>query len=80
MDRTKGLHGPQTQAYGETKYSKEKTISFGQNQGLAWSSDSSLWGNQLLNRKTTSYGHDLDVTWTLESIREEFPIDSWAYP
>ena len=25
-----------------------KTISFGQNQGLAWSSDSNLWGNQLL--------------------------------
>src|SRR6266550_2936278 len=28
-----------------------KTTSFGQNQCLVWSSDSSLWGNQLLRRK-----------------------------
>ena len=41
--KTKALHGPRTQAYGETKYKKEIT-SFIQNQGLAWSSDSSLWG------------------------------------
>ena len=46
LDRTKALHGPRTQAYGETKYIK-KILSFGQNQGLAWSSDSSLWGNQV---------------------------------
>ena len=25
-----------------------KNLSFGQNQGIAWSSDSNLWGNQLL--------------------------------
>ena len=24
--------------------------SFGQNQGIAWSSDSNLWGNQLLKK------------------------------
>ena len=53
MDRTKALHGPQTQAYEETKYKKRNHISFGQNQGLAWSSDSSLWGNQV--QKKTSY-------------------------
>ena len=47
MDRTKVLHGPRTQTYGETNYLK-KIISFGQNQGIAWSSDSNLWGNQLL--------------------------------
>ena len=46
LDRTKALHGPRTQAYVETKYIK-KIISFGQNQGHAWSSDSSLWGNQV---------------------------------
>ena len=28
-----------------------KKLSFGQNQGIAWSSDSSLWGNQLLGWK-----------------------------
>ena len=28
-----------------------KNTSFGQNQGLAWSSDPSLWGNQLLREK-----------------------------
>ena len=44
LDRTKALHGPQTQAYGETKY-RRKIKSFGQNQGLVWSSNSSLWGN-----------------------------------
>ena len=47
MDRTKVLHGPRTQTYGETNYLK-KIISFGQNQDIAWSSDSNLWGNQLL--------------------------------
>ena len=55
LDRTKALHGPRTQAYGETNYLKEKLRSFGQNQGLAWSSDSSLWGNQLLKRKYTKF-------------------------
>ena len=47
MDRIKVLHGPRTQTYGETNYLK-KNLSFGQNQGIAWSSDSNLWGNQLL--------------------------------
>ena len=57
LDRTKALYGPRTQAYGETNYLEEKTTSFGQNQGLVWSSDSNLWGNQLLRRKkTTSFG------------------------
>ena len=30
----------------------EKIKSFGQNQGLAWSSDSSLWGNQVQEKKS----------------------------
>ena len=51
LDRTKALHGPRTQAYGETKYKKIKITSVGQNQGLAWSSDSSLWGNQVQKNK-----------------------------
>ena len=57
LDRTKALHGPRTQTYGETKY-KRKIKSFGQNQGLAWSSDSSLWGNQVqvLDRTKALYG------------------------
>ena len=46
LDRTKVLYSPWTQAYGETNYLSKS--SFGQNQGIAWSSDSSLWGNQLL--------------------------------
>ena len=46
LDRTKILHGPRTQNYGETNYLTKS--SFGQNQGIAWSSDSNLWGNQLL--------------------------------
>ena len=40
LDRTKVLHGPRTQIYGETNYLKK--LSFGQNQGIAWSSDSNL--------------------------------------
>ena len=46
LDRTKVLHGPRTQTYGETNYLKKSN--FGQNQGIAWSSDLNLWGNQLL--------------------------------
>ena len=51
MDRTKVLHGPRTQTYGETNYLK-KILSFGQNQGIAWSSDSNLWGSQLLKENS----------------------------
>ena len=36
------------------KPSAEKNISLGQNLGLAWSSDSSLWGNQVHKRKSIS--------------------------
>ena len=46
LDRTNVLYGSRTQTYGETNYLSKS--SFGQNQGLAWSSDSNLWGNQLL--------------------------------
>ena len=51
LDRTKVLHGPRTQTYRETSYSK-KNLSARQNQDLAWSSDSNLWGNQLLQEKS----------------------------
>ena len=50
FDRTNVLHGPWTQTYGKTNYLK-KNPSFGQNQGIVWSSDSNLWGNQLLKEK-----------------------------
>ena len=50
MDRTKVLHGPRAQTYGETNYLEEK-LSFGQNQGIAWSSESNLWRNQLLKNQ-----------------------------
>ena len=46
---------------------KRKTTSFGQNQGLAWSSDSSLWGNQVLKRKTTSFGQNQGLAWSSDS-------------
>ena len=48
MNKTKVLHGPQTQTYGETNYLKK--LSYGQNQGIAWSSNSTLWGNQLFKK------------------------------
>ena len=49
LDRTKVLHGPWTQTYGETSHLK-KYPSARQNQGIAWSSDSNLWGNQSLKK------------------------------
>ena len=52
MDRTKVLYGSRTQTYEETNYLK-KILSFGQNQGIAWSSDSNLWGNQLLKNQVS---------------------------
>ena len=64
MDRTKVLHGPRTQTYGETNYLK-KYLSFGQNQGIAWFSDSNLWGNQLL--KKLSFGQNQGIAWSLDS-------------
>ena len=52
---------------GKPSTQKKKNISFGQNQGLAWSSDSSLWGNQLLKRKIQV----LDRTKTLHGPRTQ---------
>ena len=39
--------------------------SFGQNKGIAWSSDSSLWGNQLL--KMLSFGQYRGIAWSSDS-------------
>ena len=50
LDRTKALYGPRTQAYGETNYLL-KNQSFWTDLGVVWSSDSSLWGNQLPEKK-----------------------------
>src|SRR6266571_3505296 len=44
-----------------------KTTSFGQNQGHVWSSDSSLWGNQILRGKTTSFGQNQGLVWSSNS-------------
>ena len=65
MDRTKVLYGPRSQTYGETNYLK-KIPSFGQNQGIAWSSDLNLWGNQLL-KKNLSFGQNQDIAWSSNS-------------
>ena len=65
MDRTKVLHGPRTQTYGETNYLK-KIISFGQNQGITWSSDSNLWGNQLL-KENLNFGQNQGIAWSSDS-------------
>ena len=62
MDRTKVLHGPRTQTYGETNYLK-KILSFGQNQGITWSSDSNLWGIQLL-KEILSFGQNQGIAWS----------------
>ena len=46
---------------------KRNLTSFGQNQGLAWSSDSSLWGNQVQNRNLTSFGQNQGLAWSSDS-------------
>ena len=43
-----------------------KTISFGQNQGLVWFSNSNLWGNQLLKRNL-SFGQSQGTAWSSDS-------------
>ena len=58
------LHGPRTQTYGETNYLSKS--SFGQNQGIAWSSDSNLWENQLL-KKDYEFWTNQGIAWSLDS-------------
>ena len=65
MDRTKVLHSPQTQTYGGNQLLKEN-LSFGQNQGIAWSLDSNLWGNQLL-KENLSFGQNQGIAWSSNS-------------
>ena len=48
------------------KPTTSKNISFGQNQGLAWSSDSNLRGNQLI-KKNLSFGQNQGLVWTSDS-------------
>ena len=43
-----------------------KNLSFGQNQGLAWSSDSNLWRNQLL-KENLSFGQNQGIAWSSNS-------------
>ena len=37
------------------------------NQGLVWSSDSSLWGNQLKKKIITSFGQNQGLVWSSDS-------------
>ena len=59
------LHGSRTQTYGETNYLK-KIISFGQNQGIVWSSDSNLRGDQLL-KENLRFGQNQGLAWSSDS-------------
>ena len=52
LDRTKVLHGPRTQTYGETRHSH--SLSARQNQGLAWSLNSNL-------RETSNFEEGLSL-------------------
>ena len=79
LDRIKILHGPRTQTYGATNYLSKS--SFGQNQSIAWSSDSNLWENQLLKYQV------LDKTKVLHGPRTQtygetnyLNIKFWAEP
>ena len=48
------------------KLTTERNLNFGQNQGIAWSSDSNLWGNQLLERNL-SFGQNQGIAWSSNS-------------
>ena len=43
-----------------------RNLSFGQNQGIAWSSESNPWGNQLLKRKLC-FGQNQGIAWFSDS-------------
>ena len=66
LDRTRALYGPRTQAYGVTKYLRINK-GFGKNQGIVWSLDLSLWGNQLLKRKNKGFGQNQGIIWSSDS-------------
>ena len=57
LDRTNDSHGPQTQTYGETRYSK--SLSTKQNKCLAWSLDSNLWETRYSQSLSTRQNQDL---------------------
>ena len=74
--KTKEQHSVQLklkQAYirvncvSKRKVQKIKITSIGPNQGLAWSSDSSLWGNQVQKIKITSVGQNQCLAWSSDS-------------
>ena len=56
---------------GPSKFAAQARSSIGaqgQNQGLAWSLDSSLWGNQVQKRKKiTSFGQNQGLAWSSDS-------------
>ena len=63
LDRSRALYGSRTQAYGETNYLRINK-GFRLNQGIVWSSDSSLWGNQLPERKNRGFRQNQGIVWS----------------
>ena len=61
------MYGPQTQAYEETNYLKEKTKVLDRIKAFVWSSDSILWGNQLPEKKNKGFGQNPDIVWSSDS-------------
>ena len=64
LDRIRALYGPPTQAYGETNYLKEKVKVLDRTK---WFSDSSLWENQLPERKSKGFGQNQGIVWSSDS-------------
>ena len=44
----------------------KENLSFGLNQGIAWSPDSNLWGNQLL-KENLCFGLNQGIAWSSDS-------------
>ena len=65
---------------------KRNLTSFGQNQGLAWSSDSNLWGNQVQKRNLKSFGQNQGLAWSSDSslwgnqVQKQKSYKFWTEP
>ena len=75
------MTGVQTCALPIYQLLTRKNTSFGQNQGLVWSSDSSLWGNQLLKKKMqvldrtkALYGHRTQAYGETNCLKEKIQV------
>ena len=57
----------QSRVFSSAQPLKMRKLGTGQNQGIAWSSDSSLWGNQILQMRKLSGRQNLGIVWSSDT-------------